>query len=154
MIPKEVIDVTNSQYFAYLGSRDEQLAPTVRMVWGIGFTAAGDIVTGFVVKAHYKQMLNNFQQNGRVALSYSDSTTHVAYQLKGHFLQARPLTEEEAALQQQYRREIINFLTEFAGFSRERLSVIARPVDLAIDLKVEKIFNQTPGPGAGKEITF
>jgi hypothetical protein len=154
MIPKEVIDVTNSQYFAYLGSRDGQLAPTVRMTWGVDFAADEDIATSFVIQAQYEQMLNNFQQNGRIALSYSDLSTHVAYQLKGHFLQARPLTEEEVALQQQYRREIINFLTEFAGYPEERLNVVAHLADLAIDLKVEKIFNQTPGPGAGKEITF
>lgn len=153
MIPQEVIDVTNGSYIAYLGSRNEHLAPTVRVAWGISFKPGEDVVTGFVVEAHYEKMLANFQQNGRVALSFSGSFTHVAYQLKGRFLRARALTAEEAAMQQQYRRKIIDEIAQF-GHSKERLSRIMRLADLAIDIKVEKIFNQTPGPGAGKEIAF
>lgn len=153
MIPQEVIDVINGSYFAYLGSRDEHLAPTVCITWGIDFKATQGVVTSFVVQAQYEQMLKNLQQNGRMALSYSGTFTHVAYQLKGHFLQARPLTKDEAALQQQYRRSTINTLIEL-GYPEKRINVVVRPVDLAIDLKIEKIFNQTPGPGAGKEIAF
>ena len=153
MIPQEVIDLANSSYVATIGSRDEHLAPTLRNAWGINIKASEDIVTSFVVEAQFEQMLKNFRQNGRMALSFSDSLMHVCYQLKGHFLQARPLTKDEVALQQQYRRRMINSLIEW-GFPEERVNIALRPVDLAIDFKVEKIFNQTPGPGAGKEIAF
>ena len=153
MIPQEVIDVTQGSYIAYLGSRDDNFTPAVRVAWGIGFKPAEDMVTGFVVDANYDQMLKNFRQNGRIALTYSDNFTHVAYQLKGQFLQARPLTEAEAIRQQQYVRTLIDVLLQM-GFPEERVNAVVCLADLAIDIRVEKIFNQTPGPGAGKEITF
>ena len=153
MIPQDVIDITQGAYFAFLGSRSATLTPSLHFVWGLAFQAPENVVSSFVVQNQYEHILRNYRENGRVALTYSDAFSHVAYQLKGRFLQARPLTTAERDIQQQYRAATIAAMQEM-GYQAELVKQVISPADLALDIEVETIFDQTPGPNAGKEIAF
>ena len=151
MIPQEVIDITNSPHLGYVGSRDENMIPVARQCWGVDLRAMKDIIIIYVVQAQFEPMLKNFQHNGRITVTLSEPYNHTSYQLKGQFLKARAMTEDEAGLQQQYRDKLVGFISSL-GYSKEQAERYAYHADLAIEIKTEKIFNQTPGPGAGKEI--
>lgn len=150
MIPQEVVALTNGPYFVYLGSRDGNMIPMTRQGWGVGIKAAGIII--YVVEAQVESMLKNLQDNGRVTVSLTDPNDHISYQMKGQFIKARPIVEDEAALQQQYRVNLVNVVITL-GYSKEIAERYACHADLAIEIEAEQIFNQTPGPGAGKKIT-
>ena len=151
MIPKVVIDLTNGIYLSYAGSRDESMMPMTRPCWGVDLKAEQDIIIVYVVEAQFEPMLKNCQDNGRITINLTDANSHTSYQLKGQFLKVRAMTEAEALLQQQYRVKLVGFIKEI-GYTQEQAERFTYHADLAIEIKLEKIFDQTPGPGAGKEI--
>jgi hypothetical protein len=114
------------------------------------FRASEDIIIVFIVAGQGGQTLKNSQQNGRLAATLTRWPDFQSYQLKGQFLQARVMTEEEVAIQRQYRIQPVQVVTTDFGFPEELAERYVYHADLAIEIKIEEIFNQTPGPGAGK----
>ena len=154
MIPQEVIALTAGAYYGYIGSRDEALVPTIVRFWGVDFRASEDIAIFFIVAGQGEQTLKNSQQNGCLAATFTSWPDFQSYQLKGQFLQARAMSEEERTFQRQYRIQPIEVgVTEF-GLPEEVAERYVHQTDLAIEIKIEKIFNQTPGPGAGKMLAL
>ena len=144
MIPQEIIDYTNGKYFGYTGSRDENLIPMVRRCWGVKLGPSSDVMIIYVVKAQYEQMLRNFQHNGRITVSLADVPDFRAYQLKGQFIKARDMAADEVIFQQQYRERPKAVMVEYFNFSEALAERYVYYTDLAIEFKVEKIFDQTP----------
>ena len=151
MIPDRVVQLLHGPAFMQVGTRDAQLRPA--HTWAIGAVVPADreTVTFFVPKGRSARILGDLQDNGRVALGIA-FVSHEAYQLKGTYLSSRPAGDEEVALQETYRTKLFAAARQ-AGFPDD----IARPLTLgfayrpgvAITFRVEEIFVQTPGPGAG-----
>ena len=152
MIPQEVVDLINGPHLGHVGSRDENMIPLTRQCWGEDLRAMKDIIIIYVVQAQFELMLKNFQHNSRISVTLSEPYNHTSYQLKGQFLKARAMTKDDAALQQQHRVNLEGMISSL-GYSKEQAERYVCHADLAIEIKIEKIFNQTPGPRAGKEIT-
>ena len=151
MIPDRVVQLLHGPAFMQVGTRDAQLRPA--HTWAIGAVVPADreTVTFFVPQARSARLLSDLQDNARVALAVA-LASHEAYQLKGTYLSSRPAGDEEIALQETYRTKLFAAARQ-AGFPDD----IARPLTLgfayrpgvAITFRVEEIFVQTPGPGAG-----
>lgn len=151
MVPPEIVDFIYSSHAGAIGSRDENLVPIVRRCVGTDINDTKAIVMVYVVQSQHKQMLKNFNDNGRVSLILVEWPSHRSYQFKGQFLRAREMTADEAVFQQQFREKYMSIGRE-AGYPDELVERFVYQADLAIEFKVEKIFNQTPGPGAGKAV--
>ena len=151
MIPDRVVQLLHGPAFMQVGTRDAKLRPA--HAWAIGAVVPADreTVTFFVPQARSARLLSDLQDNARVALGVA-LASHEAYQLKGTYLSSRPAGDEEVALQETYRAKLFAAARQ-AGYPDE----IARPLTLgfayrpgvAITFRVEEIFVQTPGPGAG-----
>jgi hypothetical protein len=80
--------------------------------------------------------------------------SHEAYQLKGVYLSSRPATDGETAFQGAHlgrlSAELSHVLPKDAVESLF-LRLAYRP-SVAITFRVEEVFLQTPGPGAGTKI--
>ena len=111
-------------------------------------------ITFFVAVRFSKQIISDLEDNGRVALEAAHST-HEAYQMKGRYVSSRPSSEEDYAVQEAYQKKIIDGLLQF--FPEELAKPLAavdsdyRP-SIAITFRVEEIYLQTPGPGAGTKM--
>jgi hypothetical protein len=111
-------------------------------------------VTVFVPTARSDRVLRDLRENGRIALGVS-LASHEAYQLKGTYVSSRPTDDAERARQEAHRAAMLASAME-AGFPEG----IARPLTLglayapgvAITFRVEEVFLQTPGPGAGSRL--
>lgn len=151
MISDRVVELLHGPAFMQVGTRNAELHPA--HTWAIGAVAHADreTVTLFVPESRSTRILGDLQDNGRVALAIA-LASHEAYQLKGTYLSSRPTGEEDIALQDAYRAKLLAAARQ-AGYPEE----IARPLTLgfayrpavAITFRVEEIFLQTPGPGAG-----
>ena len=154
MIPDRVVELLHGPAFMQVGTRDAELRPA--HAWAIGALAHADreTVTFFVPESRSARVLSNLQYNGRVAMGIA-LASHEAYQLKGTYLSSRPTGAEDVALQEAYRAKWFAAARQ-AGYPDE----IARPLTLgfayrpgvAITFRVEEIFLQTPGPGAGNKM--
>jgi len=154
VIPDKVVQVLQGPAFVQVGTRNAQLRPAHAVAVGVIAHADRETVTFIVPEGRSARILSDLQDNGRVALGIA-LVSHEAYQLKGTYLSSRPAGDEDIALQEAYRANLYAAARQ-AGFPDE----IARPLTLgfvyrpgvAIIFRVEEIFLQTPGPGAGNKM--
>ena len=88
----------------------------------------------------------------RMALTASDVETYVSRQVKGHVQsveEATPDDRREMAIQS---RSFLQKVHEVDGNPIEVLERMVTGRVKVVDMVVDEIFDQTPGPGAGVEI--
>jgi hypothetical protein len=155
MIPDRIVEVIHGPAWMYAGTRDESLHPAQTFVVGAVVHPDRETVTFFVPESRSARILSDLENNGKVALAAS-WVTHEAYQLKGHYISSCPTDAKDRAVQELYRSKLLAATTR-AGYPEQ----IAKPLVLgyayepgvAISFRVEEIFQQTPGPEAGKKIS-
>jgi hypothetical protein len=153
IIPDRVVEVLSGPAIMTAGTRDAGLRPNHVCAIGAVVDADRRTVTFFVPESRSARLLSDVQDNGRVAFSFG-WMSHEAYQLKGTYLSSRPTTHEDVALQDAYRAKLL------AAVRKVYPEEIARPYALgvaykpgvAVAFRVEEIFVQTPGPGAGTRL--
>jgi hypothetical protein len=150
MIPDRVVEVLHGPAFMQVGTRDERLRPAHVMVTGAVVGDDREAVTFFLPESRSARILRDLENNGRVALGVA-LMSHEAYQLKGTYLSARPTGAEDSVRQEAYVAKLL------AAVRQVYPEEIAKPLVLgfafrpgvAIAFRVEEVFLQTPGPGAG-----
>lgn len=150
MIPDRVVEVLRGPAIMLVGSRDAGLRPAHTCAVGAIVDDDRRTVTFFVPESRSARLLSDLRDNGRVAFSFG-WVSHEAYQLKGTYLSARLTTAEDTARQETHRAALLEAARQ--AYPEE----IARPFALgaayhpgvAITFRVEEVYLQTPGPGAG-----
>jgi hypothetical protein len=153
MIPDRVVEVLHGPAFIQVGTRDVNLRPAHTFAVGAVMHDDRRTVTFFVPEGRAAKLLSNLQDNGQVAFAFA-WVTHEAYQFKGTYLSSRPTTDEDLARQEAYRAKVV------ASLRQVYPDEIARPFALgfayhpgvAVTFRVEQVFLQTPGPGAGTRL--
>ena len=78
---------------------------------------------------------------------------HATYQLKGKSLEVRASTDEERAFQQRWAEANIGYLRPmWPPHLIPKLEGFAQAPSTYLRFRVEEIYDQTPGPTAGKRI--
>jgi hypothetical protein len=150
MIPDRVVEVLGGPAVMLVGTRDAALRPAHTAAVGAIVDDDRRTVTFFVPESRSARLLSDLRDNGRVAFCFG-WMSHEAYQLKGTYLSARPTSPDDTARQEAYRAALLPAAR--AAFPEE----IARPFALgaayqpgvAVTFRVEEVYLQTPGPGAG-----
>ena len=111
-------------------------------------------VTVFLAASQAPQLLADIRACGRIAVVFSLPSTHRSFQLKSDDATARPPAAGELAV---VHRHVEAFADEIAPFGHvpEQARVLLSCADddlVAIDFTPGTAFEQTPGPGAGKQI--
>ena len=151
LIPDRVVELIHGPAFMQIATRSADLWPAHAMVVGGEVHDDRQTVTVFIAAAASQPTLDNLEGNGRIALCVA-LATHEAYQLKGTYVSSRPTSDDDLARQETYRGALFASALA-AGYPEE----MARPFTLgfaytpglAITLRVEEAFLQTPGPDAG-----
>jgi len=80
--------------------------------------------------------------------------SHEAYQLKGAYLSSRPASDDDVAFQEAHQAKLCAALCQWFPDEMAKafiLGLACRP-SVAITFRVEEVFLQTPGPGAGTKM--
>lgn len=134
-----------------VATRDEQRVP--HCVSGAALTLSGpDRAAVFLPQYEAGPAIANVRANGAIAVVIEQPTTHRGIQLKGRATAVRDTTPAEATA-----------IAAFVGRTLEEYAmiglapaVIARLVFApcqAVDFTFTSVFEQTPGPGAGRAVT-
>jgi hypothetical protein len=153
MIPDRVVEVVTGPSVLWIGTRDGELRPNHAYVTGAIVHEDRETITFFVTEKRARVILANVENNGRVALA-AGQASHEAYQLKGAYLTSRPATDDDYALQEAYRDKTWRALAQFWPeelVKPQFTGAVYRP-SIAITFRVEEVFLQTPGPGAGSKL--
>jgi len=153
MIPDRPFEVLQGPAFMHVGTRNAELRPAHAFAYSAVPHPDRQTVTFFLGPVGCAKTLDNLAQNGKVAFEFG-LVTHEAYQLKGTFLSSRPTNEDDLALQEANRGKLFDIVRR--GYPEEMarrlvLDVILRP-GVAVTFRVEEVYLQTPGPGAGTRI--
>ncbi len=139
------------------GTRDSRLMPEITRAWGPRVSEDRQHISLCVPLATSRKMIDNLDGNGEIAVTFSLPTNYRTFQLKGRNATiAEPDSTDLAAVGR--HRDAFASVNESLGQSRERVEafwqaeVETSPVLVKILFVPEEIFDQTPGPGAGREI--
>lgn len=110
-----------------------------------------DTVTVYVPAATGQETVANVATTRRVAISCSRPLSHETIQIKGvtRGVRLAPPTDEPLVRE---RLEQLGDVLEQIGFPRKVTSSVTCWPAFAIDVSVEQVFDQTPGPNAGVEL--
>ena len=133
-----------------VGSRVAAHRPHLMRAVGYRIDADGAL-TVLLPAAGGRAVLDDLRANGRIAVVFSEPTTHRTLQLKGDDATGRPATDADLALAQRYLGAFADEIAQLgfaAPVARQLLQHV--PDDLhAVRFTPCQAFEQTPGPRAG-----
>ncbi len=147
MIPDRLVAFVHGPVLSWVGTRDARLRPTVAWAFGARVSAASGEIIALVPDVEAERTKRNLELNGLVAFTVVEPISHEAYQFKGKVVEMRPSNDEERAVQDIHRSKLLAHLTMYP---RELPAGFTLHPSTALRFRVEQIFVQTPGPGAGR----
>jgi hypothetical protein len=155
MIPSDIVALIHGPQVMYVATRSQALRPLVRRVAGAIADAASDTVTVFLPDPVNRQTIENATDNGRIAFLLIDAYSHRSYQLKGSYLSSRPSTTADKAVRDLYMEKIAAHMRNwFVPIPDEFWNGVVLDPSTSLSFRVETIFDQTPGPNAGKPVPY
>jgi hypothetical protein len=155
MIPARIIRFLEERAnLGFAGARDGNLVPSGYRVSGWQTDRTGRTLTAFVPPASANRLLEALLENGAIALTIGEAATAETYQFKGRYLSHRPVQPAEIAIAGRARERFVKGV--HSRFPDERMASLVKasipPPSLAVEIEVDEVFLQTPGPGAGSRI--
>lgn len=148
MISAELATFLESGVSLLVGTRDAGLHPEALRAVGARVEPGGAEVTVLVPVATAARTLGNLRENGRIAVCFSRAEDHRSVQLKGAVVALRDADEADRRVVERYRALLADALAG-VGLPPRLTSRIAHWPAVAARFRVEAVFVQTPGPGAG-----
>jgi len=138
-----------------VGTRDSRLVPEITRAWGPYVSEDRQRVSLCVPLATSRKALDNLEGNGEIAVTFSLPRNYRTFQLKGrHATTAEPDSTDLAVVER--HRDAFATVNEALGQSRQHVEAFWRAeietsaVLVKIIYAPEQVFDQTPGPGAGR----
>lgn len=131
-----------------VGTVDADGVPTCCRGVGITTKDGFETVTIYLPAATGQETIANVATTRRVAVGCTHPLTHESIQIKGLSRGVKVATEEDRVLVERHVEEFGGVLGE-VGLPRRIARSIAHWPAFAIDISIEEVFNQTPGPDAG-----
>ena len=151
MIPQSIVTLLETGVSVMVGTRNSSLMPECTRAWGIRVGAKRDSVTIFLSKSFAGHTLENLRDNGQIAVTCTRPTDHVTCQLKGQVKSMKPATAADREMSRRWHHEFIAELTAIGVPAALGEAWMTDPT-VAVEIAVSDVFDQTPGPGAGKKI--
>lgn len=140
-----------------IGTRDEALLPEICRAWGPQVCTDSRSISLCVPQATSLRTRNNLVQNGQIAVAFSLPSNYQTLQLKGRYTGSSETSAGDRLMVDRHR-EAFARINEALGISRSQVEafwqreLIHSPVLITLRFLVEQIFDQTPGPGAGRSV--
>jgi hypothetical protein len=156
MIPVKIVRFLEERAnIGFAGTRDRDLVPSGHRVSGWQVDADGRTLTAFVPASAEARLIESLSNNGAIAVTLEEVGTHETYQIKGRYLSHRPVQPKEIDVANRARDRFARGLHSL--YPDDRLVALLKASiptpSLAVEIEVQEVFLQTPGPGAGGRIS-
>jgi hypothetical protein len=154
MIPQKIIRFLEERAsVGFAGTRDADLVPSGHRVPGWHVDPSGRTLTVFMTEVAAPRLMEALLDNGLIALTFEEIGTHETYQIKGRYLTHRPVAPAEIEIADTMRERFARSVRSVYDEQATVLMAASIPAPtLAIEVGVNEVFVQTPGPGAGARI--
>ena len=132
-----------------VGTRDAALRPESARAWGVEVERETALATVFLPTAGSDVTIANLRDNGQLALTFSRGTDHRSVQVKGQCLSIAPTNLRQRAVQDRYFETFSEGL-RWIGHRPPLIRRVRYFPSYALRFRIECMFEQTPGPGAGR----
>ncbi|HET9396748.1 MAG TPA: hypothetical protein VFO36_11875, partial [Nitrospiraceae bacterium] len=150
-IPDWIVTLLQTGVSVMVGTRDGSLMPECTRAWGIHVEANRVSLTLFLAETFASKTLDNLRDNGMIAVTCTRPTDHITCQLKGLVRSIKPVTAAQLSLSRRWHRDFTAELMAVGVSSTLTEGWIVEPT-VAVEVAVTDVFDQTPGPGAGKRV--
>jgi len=149
--PDELVEFFQAGVSIQLGTCDAELVP--EGIRAVGAVANRDRtrVTIFLNDRTSARTLRNLSVNPKCAVCFSRPGDHRSIQIKGRVVATRPASEADRVVVERYVPSLMEALS-LVGISRSLTGRLAHWPSTAVDVEVDELFHQTPGPGAGRKL--
>lgn len=136
-----------------VGTSNAAHQPHVTQAAGGRLAEDGRGVTVLLPRTGSEQVIADLQANGRIAVVFSEPTTHQTLQLKGRDAVVGACTPQHEALAARYLEGFIDEIGRL-GFTAELAhTILCREGGLVpVHFTPDEAFEQTPGPSAGARL--
>ena len=147
-ISPELAEFLESGLSVVVGTRNGKLEPDGAVAWAVSVHEGGHRITVFLHEIAAREMLRNLKSHPAIAIDLDQPTSHRACQVKGTCLSSRRARPSERAL---VLRQLDGFAEDLGGVGIPRRMTEGWKVwpCMALEVRVEQLFEQTPGPGTG-----
>ncbi|WP_332741463.1 hypothetical protein [Hydrogenophaga sp.] len=130
------------------------LTPSVMRAVGSRIEAQGRHICIYVCRSQSAQLLGDVARSGRLAVVFSQPSSHKTVQLKTRGARLREACEDDVPALQRYLRGMERELTLIGIGPVYARAMLAHRLDdvVAIEFEPELAFDQTPGSKAGQPI--
>lgn len=151
VLNEAVVELIESGASMIVGTRDREMRPECARGLGARVSEDRTRVTVLLNGALSERMRADLADNGRIAVGFSRVHDHRTIQIKGRALDVREGDEGDVAAAERY---VIAFSEQvaLAGLPRSVVRRVALTPCLVVELEVDEVFDQTPGPGAGEAL--
>jgi hypothetical protein len=130
---------------------DAERRPSVTYGWGPRVRDDGRTIDVFLDAPRARQTLENARANGRMAMTVAGPVSYRSVQLKGEFADTGAPTSDDAAWVARHREAFV-VETSLVGDPPDKIRAMWMDDIVRVSFVVERAFDQTPGPGAGKPL--
>lgn len=150
-LSEELAELIASGVDVYVATRDAEYTPESMLAMGVKIHGDGCAITVYLPEATSAPTLANLKSNGQIAICLTRPRDHRSVQLKGSVKHVRASEAADRELQSVFRAALVE---QFAGVGIPR-SASRRLVwwpSVAVEVAVNAVFQQTPGPRAGEPL--
>jgi hypothetical protein len=152
VLDSSVVEFIHGGVAVGVATRDDDLRPEFARGWGPAVSADGRSVTLCLSAPEGSPMRANLARNGAVAVGFSPPTIARAVQVKGV---ATRVGEPDAADLERVELHLRAFVADAVRIgARAELCrrMFVRTGLLTVQLSIDEVFDQTPGPTAGRHL--
>jgi hypothetical protein len=151
MIDQQLRAFAHDGVGVHIGTRNEQFEPNGARAISVRVDEDGKRLIVYMSAVGAKRILPDLESNGMAAVVLARPRDERACQIKGTFVASRPVDDAERASALAQWNAFLESL-EFIGIPARAAATWINIADVAIELKVTAIFEQTPGPQAGQPL--
>lgn len=150
-INDELKEFLESGVGTLIGTADGGGRPHVSYVWGLKIADDGQGGRVYLERARADQALSDMNANPMVAVTAASPVLYRSVQLKGRYTgHGEPDDDELAAVEKQRNAFLVE--TMLVGDPPNAVRNLWMDDVIRIEFTVERAFDQTPGPNAGKAL--
>jgi hypothetical protein len=150
-IADDLKEFVESGVATIVGTGNEAGRPTVAFGWAPRVAGDRTTIEFFLDTARADTTLANLEANGKIAVTLAHPVSYRSVQFKGHFLEVHETTEADKPWVQQQRDAFVT-TTSLIGDPPGIIQKMWMEDTLRVAFRVERAFDQTPGPEAGKPL--
>lgn len=152
MLQAELVSFVQEGVAIMMATRNQELQARGSRGYGIFVHENLKELTVYINAQAFEIQKKNLLENGEMSLALGRPTDYRAIQIKGKYLSHRELDGRDKILVQRY---LDLFIEEVVKASGDRLPYMRMPAlpAVAVTMKIEVVYNQTPGAASGERLT-